>query len=291
MRRVARRVLRPGAVVATWRRKRLALKRRFYRRRYTLHDTRELLRSLGVTRGRVVWMQSSWNEFYNLSARPSDLLAQIREMLGPEGTLVMPAFPIDRDPTKLLDIDSAPTSTGLLTEIFRREKGTLRSIHLTSSVCALGPAADFLVRDHHRDPFTWGTKSPYCRLMEADARLICLGLGRFVSNLTPLHAVECLLYDEVPFFRSVFHGMIRYRWRRSTGEEGEHEFFRRVGRISTRGFERYYRPDAYVERRVSNLDAFAIDARVAIAHAVDLGRRGITIYTNPRPRPEMFRPA
>jgi len=99
----------------------------------------------------------------------------------------------------VLEIDIAPSSTGLLTEIFRRQRNVVRSIHLSSSVCALGPAADFLVCDHHRDLFAWGRQSPYYRLVETDARLVCLGLGPFVMNLTPLHAVECLLYDEVPF--------------------------------------------------------------------------------------------
>jgi aminoglycoside 3-N-acetyltransferase len=194
------------------------------------------------------------------------------DLLGPEGTLAMPAFPLDPDPQKILEIDSAPSATGLLTEIFRRHPGTLRSIHLTSSVCATGPAADFLVRDHHRDMFTWGRQSPYCRLMDVDARLVCIGLGRFVMNLTPLHSVECLLYDEVPFFRKVFAGIVRYRWVRRSGERGESEFRERIGRLRLRGYGEHFAPDSYVEHRLSNLDAFAI-------------------YADPKPVPALFIPS
>lgn len=282
-RKVAARLLRTNDVAGALRRQRLALSRRIHRTPFTLDQTRDLLTQLGFARGRVVWVQSSWNDFYNLQARPSELLGTMLDLLGPEGTLVMPAFPLGADPAKVLDIDRVPSSTGLLTELFRRHPGTLRSIHLTSSVCAAGPAADYLVRDHHRDLFPWGVQSPYCRLMDVDARLVCLGLGRFVMNLTPLHAVECLLYDEIAFFRTVFEGTVRYRWMRRTGEQGQSEYRYRIGRIKLRGYGRHFAPDSYVERRLSNVDAFAIDARAAIGQAVALARRGITIYADPKP--------
>jgi aminoglycoside 3-N-acetyltransferase len=290
IRTLGRRLLRTNDIGDTLRKRRLSLKRRFYRTPFTLDQTRELLLQLGVARGRVVWMQSSWNEFYNLDAKPSEVLALILDILGPQGTLVMPAFPIHPDLSKVLEIDLVPSSSGLLTEIFRRRSGVLRSIHLSASVCALGPAADYLVRDHHRDLFAWGALSPYQRLIELDARLVCLGLGPFVRNLTPLHSVECLLYEELPYFKQILKGTIRYRWRRRSGEQGEHEFLARTGRINLRGYGRHFQRNSYVECRLSGLDAFAIDARSAIEQAVALARRGITIYSDPRPRPELFVP-
>lgn len=290
IRTLGRRILRTSNVAELLRKRRLSLKRRFYRTPFSLNQTRELLVELGVSPGRVVWVQSSWNEFYNLDARPSDVLALILDILGPQGTLVMPAIPIHRDYTKVLEIDFAPSSSGLLTEIFRRWPGVLRSVHLSASVCALGPAADYLVRDHHRDPFPWGDLSPYQRLTELDARLVCLGLGPFVRNLTPLHTVECLLYNELPYFKQIFQDTVKYQWRRRTGEHGEHEFRARSGRINLRGYGRHFDRNSYVERRLSGLDAYAIDARSAIEQAVALARRGITIYSSPRPHPQMFVP-
>jgi aminoglycoside 3-N-acetyltransferase len=114
--------------------------------------------------------------------------------------------------------------------------------------------------------------------MDVDARIVGLGVGQLVRYLTPLHAVECLLYDEVPFFRRVFDGTIRYRWRRRNGEEGDHEFMARIGRLNFRRYNRHFPRDIYVRHRISNLDTFAIDAKVLINHALDLGRRGITLY-------------
>jgi len=141
----------------------------------------------------------------------------------------MPAFPIRQDPDKIFLVDKAPVYTGMLCEIFRRQSDVRRSIHLSSSVCAVGPNADYLVRDHHFTDMPWGKNSPFLRLTELDARI--LGLGAGFEYMTPLHAVECLLYDEVPYFRRVFDGTIKYRWRRANGETGEHEYRRRTGDI------------------------------------------------------------
>lgn len=264
---------------------RLALNKKIYRRKFTLAELRDVLVGMGFARGRVVWVQSSWNEFYNFGAKPSELIAVMRELLGPEGTLVMPAFPIDQDPGKILEIDFAPSSTGLLTELFRRDRDVERSIHLSSSVCAAGPAANLLVRDHHRDIFAWGHQTPYHRLLEADALLVGLGISRFPSYFTLLHSVECQLYDEIPFFRRVFDGMISYRWRRRSGEEGDHQFMQRVGRILPHRYGQYFPVESYKKFRLSNLDTVAIDARTLIDRAIELGRNGITLYDESSIRP------
>jgi aminoglycoside N3'-acetyltransferase len=212
----------------------------------------------------------------------------LRDLIGPEGTLAMPAFPIDQDPAKLFLVDRAPVYTGLLCEMFRRNPEAKRSIHLTSSVCAIGPQADFLVRDHHLTDMPWGKDSPFLRLAELDARM--LGLGAGFEFMTPLHAVECLLFDEVPFFHAVFDGTIRYRWKRADGETGEHEYRRRIGDIRPKRLRRHFGPDICVEAKLSNLRMLAADAKAFIDHAVRLGRRGITMYIEPAPRPELFVP-
>ena len=214
------------------------------------------------------------------------MIELLRDLLGPGGTLAMPAFPINQDPDKIFLVDKAPTYTGLLCEVFRRTPGISRSIHLGSSVCAVGPNADFLLRDHHLTSMPWGKDSPFCRLAELDARM--LGIGAGFEYMTPLHTAECLLFDEVPFFQTVFDGTIRYRWQRANGQTGEHEFMRRTGDIRPRRLRRHFGPDICVDAKISNLRILAADAKPFIEHAVALGRRGITMYIQPVPRPELF---
>ena len=288
LKRAAQKVSGHGNVRDFVRTRRLWLDKKIYRRPIKVTELRQCLLDLGVTRGRTVWVQSSWNEFFNVPMKPSELVELLRELIGPEGTLAMPAFPIDPDPAKLLLIDRAPVSTGLLCEVFRRVSGVQRSIHLSSSVCAIGPNADFLIRDHHRTPMTWGKESPFCRLMDVDARII--GLGATFNFMTPLHAVECLLFDEIPFFHRVFDGTISYRWKRASGEAGEHEFLKRSGDIRPQRLRRHFGPGICKDARVSNLKMMAADAKPFIEHAVELGRRGITMYVEPVPKKELFVP-
>jgi aminoglycoside N3'-acetyltransferase len=269
--------------------KRLWLSKQIYRRPIAVTELRQQLIDLGVTPGRTLWVQSSWNEFFNLAMRPSEVIDLLRDLLGPSGTLAMPAFPIDQNPARVFLVDRTPVYTGLLCETFRRYPGVRRSIHLSSSVCAIGPNADYLIRDHHLTAMPWGKDSPFCRLMDVDARL--LGLGAGFKFMTPLHAVECLLYDEVPFFRKVFDGTIRYRWKRTNGETGEHEYMKRTGDIRPARLRRYFGSDICADARISNLRMLAADAKPFIEHAVALGRSGITVYIEPTPHKALFVPA
>ena len=288
VKRIAQKVLGQGNVRDFVRTRRLWLDKKIYRRPIEVGELRQQLIDLGVTRGRTVWVQSSWNEFYNVPMKPSEVIDLLRDLIGPDGTLAMPAFPIDQDPGKLFMVDRAPVYTGLLCEVFRRVPGVQRSIHLTSSVCAIGPNADFLIRDHHRTDMTWGKDSPFCRLMDVDARMI--GLGATFNFMTPLHAVECLLYGEIPFFRQVFDGTIRYRWKRANGETGEHEFLNRGGDCRPQRLRRHFGPDICTDAKLSNLKMLAADAKPFIEHAVALGRKGITMYIEPVPTRELFVP-
>jgi len=258
--------------------KKLALTKRVFKRPITTGDLRDAFEKLGVSPGRVVWVQSSWNEFYNFAEKPAALIDLLLEMIGPEGTLVMPAIPMTIDPDRVLQIDREPVSTGLICEIFRRYPGVVRSIHLTSSVIARGPQAEFLVKDHHTTESPWDPDSPYQRLMEVDALCVCLGVGRFLASLTPLHAVENILRHEDPFFAEMFRSTTTYRWRSKDGREGKHTFANRYGVFDARRLGRNYPKEQYVEFRLSNLWLWSISARDAINTGVALGRRGIHMY-------------
>src|ERR1700722_660403 len=286
--RLAQKLLGRGDVRGFLRTRQLWLSKKIHRRQVTVAELRQRLIDLGVTPGRTIYVHSSWNEFFNVPLRASEVIDLLRDLIGPNGTLAMPAFPIDPDPNKVFLVDKAPVYTGLLCEVFRRTADVRRSIHLSSSVCAIGPNAEFLIRDHHRTAMAWGRDSPFCRLVEVDARI--LGLGAGFNFLTPLHTVECLLYDEVPFFHAVFDGTIRYRWRRAGGETGEHEYLRRTGEIRPHLLRPHFGPEICVYSKISNLKMIAADAKPFIEHAVALGRRGITMFIQPVPNKELFVP-
>ncbi|MEA2837604.1 MAG: aminoglycoside 3-N-acetyltransferase [Bradyrhizobium sp.] len=294
-----RKVIGKDDVRSYLRTKQLALKKRLYRTTISEAELRDAFVKLGVTRGRTVWVQSSWNEFYNFPGKPSTVIDLLREMIGPEGTLVMPAIPLafvkfcaaharastvakpgaalEMAPGQVLQIDREPASTGLICEVFRRYPGVVRSIHFSSSVIACGPQAEFLVKDHHKTETPWDPDSPFQRLMQVDALFIGMGVGRFLANLTPLHAVESILRHEIPFFANIFQGTTTYRWSKG-GQQGEHSFRTRQGTFDGARLGRHYPKEQYVELRLSNLWLWSISARNAINTGVALGREGITMF-------------
>lgn len=80
---------------------------------------------------------------------------------------------------ELPDFDPAVTTTrkmGRLADLLWRRPGARRSAHPAESVAAIGPRADWLVRPHPIDD-PMGPRSPWARLVEADARVVLIGVG------------------------------------------------------------------------------------------------------------------
>jgi aminoglycoside 3-N-acetyltransferase len=129
---------------------------------------------------------------------PAAVVGALDDVLGPDGLIAMPAFPLvggsaeylSTDP--IFDVRSTPSRMGAFTEHFRRLPGVRRSLHPTHSVCARSPGAEELVGGHAdadaSTPFGEGT--PFATLIDRGAHQVWLGLG--IEIFTLHHAFECL---------------------------------------------------------------------------------------------------
>ena len=258
--------------------------------RYGEAELRSALERVGVHAGATLFLHSAWDEFYNFDGTPVDLVRSLQRHLGPEGTIAMPAYPLRVTAEAVFDVRRTPTGAGLVPEMFRRMPGARRSVNLVHSVVAIGPNADFLVRDHHRSETPWDQCSPYARLSKVDAILLCMGLPRSFGFGTAQHCPESLLYHEIPYFRLVFGEPLTCRHRDESGQEGSHVVRRRTGRFRVGRIRRYIGSDQVRVTYVSNLRIQAISARYLIERLVELGREGITQYYWPIPHRRLFRP-
>ena len=86
---------------------------------------------------------------------------------------------------------------GLLTELFRRTPGVIRSVHPTHSVAVWGADAAALVAGHVHAKTPCGVGSPYARLIDRDGKILFLGCD--VKVMTFFHTVEELLEPRMPF--------------------------------------------------------------------------------------------
>lgn len=162
------------------------------------------LARIGVRQGDTLMVHSSWQALNGFSGTPSQFCAALREHLGPDGLLIMPSLTYHNMSSaeflasgKPMDVRRSPSAMGLLTEVFRRNKGVARSLSPTHPLLAWGRDAESFVAGHEATDRPFGPASPFARLLERNAMLLCLDVG--FPSITFTHFVEDHLQDTLPF--------------------------------------------------------------------------------------------
>jgi aminoglycoside 3-N-acetyltransferase len=169
------------------------------------------LRSLGLRAGQVVLVHSSMRQIGWIAGGAASVVAAIREVIGTEGTLVVPTETPDNSDTSRIHLsriagltadeirqfraamppfraDSTPsTDMGQVAEEVRTMAGAHRSAHPQSSFAALGPMADKLMAEHRLTSHL-GEWSPLARMYELGAEILMIGVG--YSTCTAFHLAE-----------------------------------------------------------------------------------------------------
>ena len=148
------------------------------------------LKNLGIKSGDSVMIHCSYKSL-GVKISPEDFYNSIFEILGKNGTLIMPAFSYDtvNYENPVFDKAKTPSCVGFLPEYFRTNvAGVVRSLHATHSCCVLGKNADFLIKDHEKDLTPVGENSPITKLPEIGGKILIL--GSHPDHNTALHGVE-----------------------------------------------------------------------------------------------------
>ena len=149
------------------------------------------LQKLGIKAGDMVLMHSSFKALGEIEGGAKTFFDAVMELLGEEGTLILPAlsFATVTAEAPLFDIDLTPSCVGYLPEYFRTcYEGVVRSMHPTHSCCVKGKYAQALIRDHEKDITPVGTHSPFTKLPEYGGKILMLGCGTRCN--TSMHGVE-----------------------------------------------------------------------------------------------------
>ncbi len=167
------------------------------------------LAGLGIDRGDVILAHASVRSFGFIVGGVQTLYLSLRDVLGPDGTLVMPSFTpqlchpstwraadlsgsdLDEAARRMPPFDvlrtPAARSMGALSELLRAVPGSVRSVHPHVSFVAEGPHAASILRSHPGE-FRLSGLSPLGKLWELDASIVMLGTRW--DKCTALHLAE-----------------------------------------------------------------------------------------------------
>lgn len=214
------------------------------------------LSDLGLQAGDSLLVHSS---FKSLGAVPGGIETVVQGMLRairPAGTLLMPALSWNLRPPEVFDVRSTRSIVGAVTEHFRTRPGTLRSVHPTHSVCAVGRRARDLLDEHRLDSTPCGPHSPFGRLLQEGGKILMLGCGLHPN--TAMHALEeqvqppYLFGPSLVFTVADSSGSTYQKEYRTHGFDGYRQRYDRVEHLDAGTFLR--------RGRVLQAEAFLIDA-------------------------------
>jgi aminopeptidase-like protein/aminoglycoside N3'-acetyltransferase len=183
--------------------------------KYSKEDIVSALRKLGIVCGDMVYFSTGFGFLGQAEGvKNSEELNQfffdsMREVLGPEGTILVPTFSytigrsLASEPAVFDPVESK-SETGPFTEFFRHQSGVGRSLDPMVSISGMGPGFKELIID--LPPTSYGADSVFDRLTKTNAKICNIGLG---TNWIPfLHHADWL--SEVSYrYDKLFFGEIR----------------------------------------------------------------------------------
>ncbi|HET9256653.1 MAG TPA: AAC(3) family N-acetyltransferase [Pseudonocardiaceae bacterium] len=183
-------------------------------------EIRSHLSMLGLPAGSIYLIHSSLRRVGPLVGGVATLADALRDVLGPQSTIVVPTFTarnstttrrfqravvgmtpeqIAAEEAKIEGFHRSSTpaqDVGAFAEFIRRHPEAVRSDHPQTSFTALGPSAAELTRDHALDCHL-GERSPLAKLYAADAIVLLLGEG-IEDVCTCFHLAEHRLSAPAP---------------------------------------------------------------------------------------------
>ena len=189
------------------------------------------LQRLGVRQGDCVMLHSSLSSLGHVAGGAATVVEAFLDALGPEGTLITPAFtegawkehlamPDCHDcPGREFCPSQWPSHQGAIPDAALKRFGRLRSCHPTHSWIANGSKAAEVLRDHQHCPTFCGRGNPFEKLVDLDGCIVTLGVG--VKSITLWHYFEDLL--KVPYLGH-YHPKERHLSYCTAGRRIQYEF-------------------------------------------------------------------
>src|SRR6185437_12163998 len=152
-------------------------------------DVARLMEALAIPRDGVLFMHSSFRRLGASGYQAEGFLEALCDYLH-RGTVLLPAMSwrLVTPANPVFDELKTPSITGILTELFRRNFATHRSLHPTHSVAGRGQDAAALLGTHHLDVTPCSDRSPTGLLAPHEGHVVLLGVE--MDSCTLVHHSE-----------------------------------------------------------------------------------------------------
>jgi aminoglycoside 3-N-acetyltransferase len=156
---------------------------------HTVSRLRQDLEALGIRPGDTVLMHSSFRSLGGIEDSADGFFRGFFDLLGSRGTLAVPTLTYNSVyENRLFDVSRTPGCVGWLSEYFRTQLDSVRSLHPTHSCAAKGYDAAFLTADNERDITPCGSNSAFRKLPLLGGKILMLGCT--LAPCTSMHGVE-----------------------------------------------------------------------------------------------------
>lgn len=165
------------------------------------NDIRLKLDKLGLKNGDSVIIHASYRAFIGYKGTPEDFINLIFDIIGKDGTIIMPAFTNSHEEFSY----NNSTTAGYIAETFRNMKGTERSLNVDFSMCSNGNNSNYYINEHVYSKYHFDEKSPYFKAINNNFKILLIGLDKKPHKITLFHCVTYQLRNKMKIYKDVYN--------------------------------------------------------------------------------------
>lgn len=256
------------------------LKKTFNKNTIAKEDLSRALKECGLEKSDNIMVHASWRNFYNFEGSPEDVIKMIREIIGSQGTMLMPSYGTNR---LYFDVNNTPSSAGVLSEVFRSDKNVYRSACTHFAVAAQGPLAHELTKDHFNSEYGFDYHSPYYKLSQLEnSKVLFVGLGSRPTKISLFHCAGYILKKKNDYLKDLLSHRYISKLVVNGNEYAKEMVIRKPGHgNNNKIFKRVlHEIEKKKQTKIKNIDLVVIDANEGLRKTIEFAEKGLYCYKN-----------
>ena len=156
-------------------------------------------RRIGLSNGDVLLVHSSFKSFGGVEGGPQTVIDALMDVLGSEGTLIVPRFNFDFSTYGTTwDVRSTHSHMGIISEFVRKDPRSKKVFHPIYPFSIIGKYADELIK--HRYKGGYSKDSIFHQLLVYDAKII--QIDKVYKSTTLIHHAEEILKVDYKYYKN-----------------------------------------------------------------------------------------